>query len=297
MIVLAEGIGRASGPLGIPLLGAFVMVVIFPNVGNFGIPLADFAFRPGRSQRRFVLVTAVQGVLLYTLGVYVAAQGDEGAVRENVKRVFSLPLVYAVLVALARIWLGVVPPTDSTLVCRRSNCSKRVYPGDARRAGYPGFSSVDVEGALRPWASRAGSKLVVAPVVALAAALLVGFGDATVARVVVLLLAGPTAVTPIILVGAFSADTDGITASEFVSATVFLTTVARRRHCHSAGRDSPVRRGSVEFTVDVGAGRRPRAYSSAATNSSGSTPSSTPPRTVPGTWSSCLLITTNRELT
>ncbi|MCU4801012.1 AEC family transporter [Halobacteria archaeon HArc-gm2] len=223
MIVLAEGIGRASGRSE-PLLGAFVMVVIFPNVGNFGIPLADFAFgQVGRSVA--VLVTAVQGVLLYTLGVYVAARGDEGAVRENVKRVFTLPLVYAVVVALAARWLGVVPPTDSTVMQTLELLGNASIPVMLVVLGIQ-LSSVDVEGALRPVGLASGVKLLVAPVVALGAALLVGFGDATVARVVVLLLAGPTAVTPIILVGAFSGDTDGVTASEFVSATVFLTTVA-----------------------------------------------------------------------
>ena len=223
MIALAEAIGRASGRSE-PILGAFVLVVIFPNVGNFGIPLADFAFGPiGRSIA--VLVTALQGVLLYTVGVYVAARGGQGDARANVKRMLSIPLVYAVILALAARWLGVVPPEESTLMQTLELLGNASIPVMLLILGIQ-LSGVDVEGTLRPVSVASGVKLFVAPVVALGAAVVVGFENATVARVVVLLLAAPTAVTPIILVGAFSTDTDGITASEFVSATVFLTTVA-----------------------------------------------------------------------
>lgn len=223
MIALAEGIGRATGRSE-SVLGAFVMVVIFPNVGNFGIPLADFAFGPvGRSVA--VLVTAIQGVLLYTVGVYVAARGGDGDARTSMKRVFSVPLVYAVVVALAARWLGVVPPESSALMETLALLGNASIPVMLLILGIQ-LSNVDVEGTLRPVSVASGMKLLVAPAVALGAALVVGFGDATVARVVVLLLAGPTAVTPIILVGAFGSDTGGITASEFVSATVLVTTVA-----------------------------------------------------------------------
>ncbi len=90
--------------------GAFVLVSIVPNTGNYGIPLADFAFgATGRSTA--VLVTALQGVLLYTVGIYIAARGSGGSPLADMRRVFGVPLIYAVVVALA---LGgsARPPTE-----------------------------------------------------------------------------------------------------------------------------------------------------------------------------------------
>jgi predicted permease len=164
-------------------------------------------------------------VLLYTVGVYVAARGGEGDARANMKRVFSVPLVYAVVVALAARWLGAVPPAESTLMQTLELLGNASIPVMLLILGIQ-LSNVDVGGTLRPVGVASALELLVAPVVALAVIVAVGFGDVTVARVVVLLLATPTAVTPIILAGAFSTETDGLTASEFVSATVFLTTLA-----------------------------------------------------------------------
>jgi predicted permease len=145
-------------------------------------------------------------VLLYTVGVYVAARGGEGDARANMKRVFSVPLVYAVVVALAARWLGVVPPAESTLMQTLELLGNASIPVMLLILGIQ-LSNVDVGGTLRPVGVASALELLVAPVV-------------------VLLLATPTAVTPIILAGAFSTETGGLTASEFVSATVFLTTLA-----------------------------------------------------------------------
>ena len=88
------------------------------------------------------------------------------------------------------------------------------------------LSGVDIEGTLKPVGAAGALRLLLAPLVASAAVLLVGVGDTTVARAVVLLLATPTGVTTIILVGAFSGAGERIAPGEFTSATVFVTTVA-----------------------------------------------------------------------
>jgi len=88
------------------------------------------------------------------------------------------------------------------------------------------LAGVDIEGTLRPVGVASALRLLLAPVVATGAVVLVGISNPTVARAVVLLLATPTGVTTIILVGAFSAAGDGLAPGEFTSATVFVTTVA-----------------------------------------------------------------------
>ncbi|MBV0900659.1 AEC family transporter [Haloarcula salina] len=223
ILAVAEGVGRLTGHAE-PLLGAFVLVSVFPNTGNYGIPLADFAFgATGRSVA--VLVTALQGVLLYTLGIYVAARGSGGSALADMRRVFGVPLVYAVVVALAARWLGAVPPADSTLMQTLELLGNASIPVMLLILGVQ-LSNVDGDSDFRSVGLASAMRLLLAPFLALAAVFAVGFRDPTVARVVVLLLGTPTGVTTIILVGAFSGQRDGGSASELVSATVFLTTVA-----------------------------------------------------------------------
>jgi len=223
MIALAESVARSTGHSE-PLLGAFVLATAFPNTGNYGIPLADFAFgATGRSTA--VLVTALQGVMLYTVGIYIAARGGEESPLADMRRVFGVPLVYAVVVALAARWLGVVPPADTTLMQTLELLGNASIPVMLLILGIE-LSNVDGDGDVRPIGTASAMRLLVAPLLALAVVLAVGVGDATVSRVLVVLLATPTGVTTIILVGAFSQDVDGLSAEEFISATVFLTTVA-----------------------------------------------------------------------
>lgn len=154
MIAVAEGIGRASGHSE-PILGAFVLVTIFPNTGNYGIPLADFAFGPtGRSTA--VLITAIQGVLLYMVGVYIAARGSgsKSNILLDMRRVFAVPLVYGVVVALAARWLGLVPSTDSTLMETLELLGNASIPVMLLILGIQ-LSSVDVEGRSGPSVRRA----------------------------------------------------------------------------------------------------------------------------------------------
>ena len=141
------------------------------------------------------------------------------------KRVFGVPLVYAVVLALAARYLGVVPPAESTLMTTLELVGNASIPVMLLILGIQ-LAGVDTEGTLRPVGVASAIRLVVAPVVATLVVLLVGFGDATVARVVVLLLATPTGVTTIILVGAFSTAGEGIDPGEFTSATVLVTTIA-----------------------------------------------------------------------
>ncbi|WP_262179344.1 AEC family transporter [Haloarcula laminariae] len=222
MIAVGEAVGRLFGHRE-PMLGAFVLVTIFPNTGNYGIPLADFAFGPsGRSVA--VLVTAIEAVLMYTVGIYIAARGGENAPLTDMKRVFGVPLVYAVVVALAARYAGVVPPADSALMQTLEMAGNASIPVMLLILGIQ-LAGVNLEGTLRPVAAAGALRLLLAPLVASAAVLLAGVSNPTVARTVVLLLATPTGVTTIILVGAFSGIGDGLAPGEFTSATVFVTTV------------------------------------------------------------------------
>jgi predicted permease len=195
MLAVAQVAGRGLGTVG-SARDALVLAAGFPNVGNFGIPVAAFAFgAAGRSTA--VVFVVVQNVLLYTLGVYVISRGEGGTARLALRRVFGLPLVYAVAAAGLAVLFEAVPPTDGPLMRTVGMLGDAAIPlfllvlgiqlaGMDRR---PGMAAVPA----------AGLRLAVAPLVGLAVALAVGFADPAVARAFVLLCGAPAAVSPLVL--------------------------------------------------------------------------------------------------
>ena len=104
-------IGRlAALPLRLsrPELSAFLMVVMFSNTGNYGLPVVLFAFGPDAlSYGTVFFVTG--SVLTYTVGVFLAASGRR-SVRGALAGVFKVPAIYAVAVAAAVVVTGVQLP-------------------------------------------------------------------------------------------------------------------------------------------------------------------------------------------
>ncbi|HET7480337.1 MAG TPA: AEC family transporter [Rubrobacteraceae bacterium] len=84
---------------------ALLLCVMFMNAGNYGLPLAQFAFGE-EGLRRAVLFFVVQAVLAQTVAVYIAGAGH-GDWLDGFKRLFRMPQVYAVLAALAVRWTGI----------------------------------------------------------------------------------------------------------------------------------------------------------------------------------------------
>ena len=223
MTVVVEAIGRVLGESE-PLLSALVLVSVFPNSGNFGIPLSGFAFGDvGRGTA--VLFLAAQSVLIYTLGVYIASRSSGASGLDGVRKVFTLPLVYAVAAALLVRWLGVVPPADSTAMQTLELVGNASIPLMLILLGVE-LSNTDIEEDLRSVGLANAFKLFLAPVVGAGVALALGFADPTVARVFILETATPAAVTPLILLIEFGEGTDGVAGARYVSAVVFTSTLA-----------------------------------------------------------------------
>jgi len=221
---IAELVGRGVGERE-PALSALVLVAIFCNSGNLGIPVSDFAFGEVGRQTA-VLFLSVQSVLMYTLGVYVASRSSGSAGLAGVRRVFYIPLVYAVIAALLARALDLVPPAETAAMETLQLVGDASIPLMLLILGIQ-LARTDTAAAVsRAWPATA-LKMGVAPLVGLGVALVLGFQDPTVARVFVLETAMPAAVTPLILVIEFagSARSEGILVSEYVSTCVFLTTL------------------------------------------------------------------------
>lgn len=93
---------------------AMMLCTMFSNTGNYGLPLAYFAF----GQRGFegaVLFFVLQGVLVQTLGVYLAGAGQEGW-RSGLVRLMLMPQIYAVGAALLLRQIGPEMVTSSESV-------------------------------------------------------------------------------------------------------------------------------------------------------------------------------------
>lgn len=222
IVVLAEGTGRLLSEED-PILGGFVLSSSFPNAGNYGIPLAAFAFGAvGRSTA--VLLIAAQSVLMYTLGVYVASRGQAGSMWSAVGTVFRLPLVYAVAAAgLARAF-ALVPPTDTAVMQTIGLTGDAAIPVVLLLLG---IQLADSTGGstVRRVLPATTVKLLVAPVLAAGIALVLGL-TGTVGRVFVLECAMPAAITPLMLTIEFGGDQVGLSAADYVSTTILVTTLA-----------------------------------------------------------------------
>ena len=78
---------------------AFLVAVILMNSGNYGMPVNLFAFgEPGLA--RAALCVTVNAVITATLGVYLVARGQAAVGREALRRVLSVPAIYAAVVGL-----------------------------------------------------------------------------------------------------------------------------------------------------------------------------------------------------
>ena len=223
-ILVAEAAGRVVGASR-TALAAVILVTAFPNTGNYGIPVSNFAFgETGRATA--VVCLSVQAVLIYTVGVYVAGRGSAGGVGDGLRRVFSVPLVYAVVAALVARWLGVVPPVESTAMSTLQLVGDSAIPVMLLLVGIQ-LARTDVGSTLSAVGGAVGLKMVLAPVIGAGVALAVGFSDPSVARTFVLETAMPSAVTPVILVGEFAeGEAAGVPVTEFVSTAIFATTLA-----------------------------------------------------------------------
>jgi malate permease and related proteins len=83
---------------------ALMLSTMFTNTGNYGLPLALFAFgQQGFEQA--ILFFVMQGVMVQTLGIYLAGS-RQGGWRDGVATLFKMPQLYAVVAALALRWAG-----------------------------------------------------------------------------------------------------------------------------------------------------------------------------------------------
>jgi predicted permease len=205
----------AAAPLRLsrPELSAFLLVVMFSNSGNYGLPVVLFAF--GAEALAHASVFFITGsVMTYTIGVFLAAAGRRSG-RQALAGVVRVPAIYAIVAASLVLVGGIrLPVAAMRPIGMLSDAALPmmvlVLGMQLERATIP-----DRPGVV---AAAVGLSLLVAPIVALGLAWLLGVvGPARQAGVV--LASMPAAVVTTILALEFEV------APAFVTSVVFATTL------------------------------------------------------------------------
>lgn len=219
-VLVIVGIGLVARLVTLPLrldralTSAFLIVVMFSNSGNYGLPVVLFAF--GRDALAHATVYFVaNAVATYTLGVFLASAGRR-SIGQAARGVLRVPAVWGVVAAGTVVGLGIpMPPAVMRPVELLSGAALPtmilVLGMQLERSAWPDRPAlVALAGAL---------SLVVTPLLAVGAAQLLGLTG--VARQAAIVQSGmPSAVLTTILALEFDVE------PSFVTACVMLSTLA-----------------------------------------------------------------------
>jgi len=213
------GIGLIARLIMLPLrldratASACLIVVMFANGGNYGLPLTLFAF--GQEALAYATVYFVTSVTLtYTVGIFLASSGQH-SLRQALISVFKMPVVYGVALALVVILTRTTLPLPVMRPIQLLN--NAAIPAMLLILGMQLERAVRPE---RPWLVGLATALRLVVSMALGFALAPMFGLSGVARQAGLIQAAmPTAVITTILALEYKLD------SSFVTGVVFLSTL------------------------------------------------------------------------
>ena len=191
----------------------FMLSMALVNVGNYGIPLNEFAFgQPGLE--RAIIISVVNSFFVNTLGIFLASWG-KAPISQALTNVFKVPMPYAVVLGVLTN-LGYLPTTE--LVMRVTKLlGDAAIPLMLIVLGIQiSRTSLQRQGGIMLGVSL--TRLVGGAVVGSLFALLLGLQGVT-RRVAVVEAAMPTAVMTSVLATEFEGD------SQLVSSIILLSTL------------------------------------------------------------------------
>ena len=201
-----------------PTQAAFILSLLLMNAGNFGLSVNLFAFGQPGVDRAAVYFT-ISAALSSSLGVYLSARGRAPA-RMALRQAAGVPLVYAAILGLAVNLTGL--PMPEPVMKAAHTLGQAAVPTMLAVLGLRLVETLQDERRSIHWPAIAVvtvGRLVVAPLIALGLATLIGLQGLTF-QVTVLETAMPTAVITTILATEFDSD------PSFASVAALATTVA-----------------------------------------------------------------------
>jgi len=193
--------------------GALSLTTVMMNVGNFGLPLAYFAFGDAGLEAS-ILTFVFFNIPLGTLAI-VIAQGPRFNLKESILNTARIPIFHAVLAAMILKFFHVEVP--SFLLKPIDLVGQAAIPLMLILLGMQ-LAKTDVIPNLRFLSTATLLRLVAAPVVAYALASLLGI-TALDRDVVVLQTSTPSAILPLLYSIRFQ------TRPDLVASTIFVTTL------------------------------------------------------------------------
>lgn len=194
---------------------AFLLTVLLTNTGNYGLPVNLFAFgEPGLD--RAVVYFSVTSVLTNTVGVYFASRG-RAEPREAFLNVFRLPLIYAVVLAVALRLMGITNLPEM-LYSPIDLLADAAVPVLLIALGIE-LSKTQLDEQIGNIGLATATRLVGAALIAMAMAPMIGLHGLT-RQVCIVQASMPTAVLSVVLAIEFDAK------PRFVTSVVFISTLA-----------------------------------------------------------------------
>jgi malate permease and related proteins len=205
--LIMKGLGKGN------LLSPSLLATVFPNTGNFGLPIILLAYgNEGFSVA--IVIVVINIILMYSLGVYFASV-EENDWRGGLRKLLFLPTTYATIAAIIVLIFDIPVPEfvyqpikmigDSMipiimllLGIQLSRTSLKVYQGATL--------------------ITSGIKVIIAPLVILVIVWALGI-EGTLAKVLILQNSMPTAVVMTIIAAEYKAN------SEMVANVTILTTI------------------------------------------------------------------------
>lgn len=209
------------------LLNPALLATVFPNTGNFGLPILMFAYGDDAFAIGVVIVV-VNFALMYTLGVYFASLEGENWVK-GLKNVVKLPTTYATIAAIIVMVFGIEVPdfiyepiklvgdamVPVVLLILGIQLARTNINDETGISKGKTFSSLISMSILR---------LIVGPLVTVAI-VMVGSFDPLTAKVLILQNAMPTAVLMTLIAGEYNAKPELVAHATFVNTLLSIFTI------------------------------------------------------------------------
>lgn len=198
---------------------AFINAVSLRNQGNFAIPLISLLYATTATGNTYALSIHMislfmSNILLNTIGLYNASSGTYSR-KEAIKKILQLPMVYVVM--LGFVFNGFALQIPSPVASSINIMGEGVVPLALFTLGAK-LASAKLAFVDKSLPIAVIMRLILSPLLAYGLTLIFGF-TGTVAEVLIIGAAAPTAVNSVLLAIEFKGD------AEYASETVFLTTL------------------------------------------------------------------------
>jgi malate permease and related proteins len=200
-----------------------LLSTVFPNTGNYGLPIVLFAYGESAFSLAVVIVV-INFILMYSLGIYFAILSKDSW-KQALTKILKLPTTYAAVLAILVNLFSIEIPNfiyDPVKMVGES-----MIPLALLLLGIQ-LSKTTIKGHVSTTIIASALKMIAAPIVIFVIVLIAGI-DGTIAKVIILLNSMPTAVVMTMIATEYKSGADMVanvtlitTLTSFFSITTLL---------------------------------------------------------------------------